>query len=160
MKPKAFLPRNGKPLHHKHQTLLTTFLWASFGQHHRRFDHTKQTVLGRNNDRFPVGSLVVSSPSRFLRALEKIHNTWFEHWLISRVPKLMHHSKWFDDERDLKIGDIILFLKHDISFKNTYQYKMVENVKYSKEEKIRKVKIKHRNDNEKTKGDVQYAKNW
>ena len=37
---------------------------------------------------------------------------------------------------------------------------MVENVKYSKEEKIRKVKIKHRNDNEKTKGDVQYAKNW
>ena len=70
----------------------------------------------------------------------------------------MHHSQWFDDERDLKIGDTILFLKHDISFKNTYQYKMVENVKYSKEEKIRKVKIKHRNDNEKTKGDVQYAK--
>ena len=67
----------------------------------------------------------------------------------------MHHSKWFDDESDLKIGDII-FLKHDLSFKDNYQYEMVENIKYSKKEKIWKVIIKHRNDNETTKGDAQY----
>lgn len=54
----------------------------------------------------------------------------------------------------------MLFLKHDVSFKNTYQYGMVGNVKYSKEEKIPKVKIKHRNDNEKTNGEVQYPTHW
>lgn len=70
----------------------------------------------------------------------------------------MHHSKWFDDESDLKIGDII-FLKHDLSFKDNHQYEMVENIKYSKKEKIWKVIIKHRNDNEKTKGDAQYPPN-
>ena len=42
--------------------------------------------LGRKTDRSPVGSLVVRSAS-----------TWYEHWLISQVPKLMHHSKYFSD---------------------------------------------------------------
>ena len=114
------------------------------------------TSLGHNSDLSPVGSLVVSSA--IIPALEE--TTWFENWLISQVLNLMHHSKWFDNERDLKIRGIILFLKHCTSFKNTCQYGSVENVKYNREENIRRVKMKHRNDNEKTKGDVQYPKNW
>lgn len=65
---------------------------------------------------------------------KEISQTWFESWLTSHIPKLMHHQKQFDNEKDMKIGDIILFLKHDGSFKNTYQYGMTENVTYSKDE--------------------------
>ena len=45
--------------------------------------------------------------------------------------------------------DIILFLKHEGSFKNMYQYEMVEKVDYPKDENIPKVTITYRNDNEK-----------
>lgn len=83
--------------------------------------------LEHNNDHSSVGSLeVVSSLNRLLREHKEIFNCWFENWLISHVPKLMHHSKWIDDERDVKIGDI----------------KLIESDQYPKDEKIRKVNVK------------------
>ena len=38
----------------------------------------------------------------------------------------MHHSKWIDNERDVKIGDM----------------KLIESDQYPKDEKIRKVNVK------------------
>ena len=70
--------------------------------------------LGRNNDRSPVGSLhVTNNPSKFIKENKLIFETWFETWLTSYVPTLMYHPKWFKNDRNLMIGDIVLFLKHD-----------------------------------------------
>ena len=60
----------------------------------------------------------------------------------------MDHPKWFDSDKDLEKGDIILFLKHENSLSNQYQYGMVENVHKSIDGKVRSVDVKYRNHNE------------
>ena len=105
--------------------------------------------LGRNNDRSPTGPLTVSNnPKTFLKCNEEIFNTWFENWLVTHVPKLMHQPKWYDNDRDVKVGDIILFLKNEGALKNTYQYGVIKGIERSQDERIRKVIITYRNHNE------------
>ena len=52
--------------------------------------------LGRNNDCSPAATMgVTGNPDRMLKENRKIFNSWFEVWLISHVPRLMNHPKWF-----------------------------------------------------------------
>ena len=82
--------------------------------------------LRRNNDRSPIGPMMVTNnPEKFLFTNEKLFNTWFECWLISHVPKLMHHPKWFQTDRDVKVGDVVLFSKQENQLSSTYQYGMI-----------------------------------
>ena len=105
--------------------------------------------LGRNNDRSPVGALKISNDcSKILQANKSIFDTWFESWLISYVPKLMSHPKWFVDDKHLKQGDIVLFLKNEKELSNTYQYGMVESINTGADGKVRSVTVKFRNHNE------------
>ena len=105
--------------------------------------------LGRNNERSPLGPLTVTSqPDKFIKCNTDIFNAWFEGWLISCVPKLMHQPKWFKTDYDLKEGDIILFLKQEASLIGNYQYGMVESVERGRDNKIRTVKVKYHNHNE------------
>ena len=55
--------------------------------------------------------MVTNNPEKFLFINEKLFNTWFECWLISHVPKLMHHPKWFQTDRDVKVGECYLIFK-------------------------------------------------
>ena len=91
---------------------------------------------------------VSNNPSNFFEANKLIFNTWFESWLISYVPKLMDHPKWFDNDKDLKKGDVVLFLKSEKELNNDYQYGMVDAVHLGVDGKIRSVEIKYRNHNE------------
>ena len=105
--------------------------------------------LGRNNERSPISPMEVTD--KFQKIIEenrKIFNIWFESWLISHVPKLMHQPKWFQSDRDLKICDIVLFTKKDGTLQSTYHYGMVNEIHPSKDGVIRKVVIKYRNENE------------
>ena len=105
--------------------------------------------LGRNNDRSPTGPLTVSNnPKIFLKSNEEIFNAWFENWLITHVPKLMHQPKWWDNEREIKEDDIVLFLKNEGALKNTYQYGKIKAIERSQDKRIRKVIITYRNHNE------------
>ena len=105
--------------------------------------------LGRNNERSPVGHLSIpSSFDKTLKANVKIFNSWFENWLVVHVPKLMHHPKWFKSDFHIKVGDIVLFLKHESSLSNVYQYGMVIDTEQSRDGLIRKVKLKYKNHNE------------
>ena len=105
--------------------------------------------LGRNNDRSPLGPLVVTCrPAKFIECNTNIFNTWFESWLISCVPKLMYQPKWFRTDSDLKQGDIILFLKQEAGLAGNYQYGMVESIERGRDNKIRTVNVKYHNHNE------------
>ena len=96
-----------------------------------------------------MGPLTVSNnPKTFLKCNEEIFNAWFENWLITHVPKLMHQPKWFDNERDVKEGDVILFLKNDGALKSTYQFGKIKEIERSQDNRIRKVTITYRNHNE------------
>ena len=56
--------------------------------------------LGRNNDRSPVSPMnVTGSTQKIIEENKKIFNSWFETWLTSHVPKLMHQPKWFQSDR-------------------------------------------------------------
>ena len=108
-------------------------------------------LLGRNNDRSPAGKMVVTSdPLRIIKANPNVFDSWFEVWLLSHVPKLTKQPKWFKSDKDIKKGDIVLFLKNESKLLSSYQYGIVEYVYESRDYKIRKCEIKYRNHNEDT----------
>ena len=60
----------------------------------------------------------------------------------------MHQPKWFDNERDLNEGDVILFLKNDGALKGTYQFGKIKKIERSQDNRIQKVIITYTNHNE------------
>ena len=80
-------------------------------------------ILGRNNERCPTGNFdVTNDPRKIILANSDIFKTWFECWLISYVPTLIKQPKWFNSDRDIKLGDVIIFLKRSKEFEKQYQY--------------------------------------
>ena len=107
--------------------------------------------LGRNNDRSPVGKMIITSkPDKILLENSRIFNAWFENWLQNHVPKLMDQPKWFTTD-EINKGDIVLFLKNESKLSNTYQFGIVDNVQPTGSDGIvRKVDVKYQNSNENT----------
>ena len=107
-------------------------------------------LLGRNNDRCPVGSMSTEPDfDKLIAENEAIFLSWFENWLLSHVPKLMEQPKWFKSDQDLQVGDIVLFLKEESKAISTkYQYGIIDSVDTGRDGKVRKVKVRYRNHNE------------
>ena len=109
-------------------------------------------LLGRNNDRSPTGTLsVVDDFSKMLYSNAKIFKAWFKAWLISYVPQLIQLTKWFKSDEQLKVGDVVLFLKSDKAFETQYQYGLVKHVYQSRDGFVRKAEIEYQNHQEKVK---------
>ena len=106
--------------------------------------------LGRNNERSPIGPLnVTSKPDAFIETNIRIFKSWFEHWLISCVPHLIHQPKWFRTDYDMSKGDVVLFVKDEGKLVGSYQYGMVESVETNKDDgKIRTVEVRYQNHHE------------
>ena len=92
--------------------------------------------------------MVTNNPEKFLFTNEKLFNTWFECWLISHVPKLMHYPKWFQTDRDIKVGDVVLFSKQESQLSSSYQYGMISDLSRSSDDKICKATVRYRNSTE------------
>ena len=60
----------------------------------------------------------------------------------------MDQPKWFQSNRDIKICDVVLFIKKDGPLVNTYLYGMKHQLERSKDDLIRKVAVKYHNHNE------------
>ena len=96
-----------------------------------------------------MGPLTVSNnPKTVLKCNEEIFSTCFKNWIITHVSKLMHQPKWFDNERDVNEGDLILFLKNDGALKGTYQFGKIKKIERSQDNRIQKVIITYTNHNE------------
>ena len=105
--------------------------------------------LGRNNNRSPVAPMhVTSDPSKFFQENSSIFDCWFECWLTSHVPQLMHHPKWFHTEYHLKAGDVVLFLKKEGVLCETYQFGIVDTVEVSRDQVVRAANVRYRNHEE------------
>jgi hypothetical protein len=106
-------------------------------------------MLGRNNDRSPTVPLqLTTNLAKILKQNLQIFTTWFETWLITHVPKLMDQPKWFKNDRDINIGDIVLFTKKESPISNQYQFGIIHSIEMSADKKIRKVNIRYRNHGE------------
>ena len=73
---------------------------------------------------------------------------WWESWLTSAVPKLVPQPKWFKNDEDIKVGDIVLFNRSEGSFAGEYKYAVVDEVHHGSDDRIRSVVIRYRNANE------------
>ena len=60
----------------------------------------------------------------------------------------MDQPKWFHFDRDLKEGDIVLFLKLEKELCSNYQYGIVHSIEQGRDGKVRQVQIRYRNSNE------------
>jgi len=109
-------------------------------------------LLGRNNDRCPTEPLTMSNDSdKIIRSNKKIFEAWFECWLTSHVPSLMFQPKWFNSDRDLNPGDVVLFTKQESSISSSYQYGLIKSVNRGRDDKIRNAVVEYQNPNENVK---------
>ena len=88
---------------------------------------------------------------KIIRRNGEIINAWFEYRLTSYVPKLISKPKWFKSDEDLKVGDVVLFLKKEREYAGNYQYGIVKEVEIGRDQKIRGVIVEYANHNESAK---------
>ena len=99
-------------------------------------------ILGRNNCRSPTAPLEVKNDVRkIIQSNNEIFRTWFKEWLISYVPTLVEKPKWFITERNITVGDVVLFLKSEQEFDRQYQYGIVVSTVEGRDGVIRAVKV-------------------
>ena len=60
-------------------------------------------------------------------------------------------SKWFVDEKDVSIGDVVLFLKSEQEFELSYQDGIVRSINKSSDGRVRTIEVEYQNHNEKIK---------
>jgi hypothetical protein len=102
-------------------------------------------LLGRNNDRCPVGPVMMDSYDKILEKNLQIYNSWFENWLLCHVPKLMEQPKWFRDDRHLQKGDVVLLQKQESELSSEYRYGIVDSIEIGRDGKIRGAYVRYRN---------------
>ena len=109
-------------------------------------------LLSRNNDRCPAGPVnVTERMGKIIDQNKNLYEAWFKAWLTHYVPLLMFQPKWFKSDRDLKIGDVVLFLKSDTDFDKQYQFGIISDLKVSRDGKIREVEVEYQNSSEQIK---------
>ena len=67
---------------------------------------------------------------------------------MSYVPTLVPKPKWFKNDRNVSIGDIVLFSKSEKEFEDIYQYGIVTSVHPGRDGRIRSIDIQYKNHNE------------
>ena len=109
-------------------------------------------ILGRNNNRCPNAPLLLcSNHKKMIDQNSDIFKAWFKAWIISYVPQLIERPKWHTSDREMNVGDVVLFLKSEREFDEQYQYGIVCAVHEGKDGHIRRVDVEYRNANENTK---------
>ena len=70
-------------------------------------------ILGRNNNRAPVGTNTLSGArSRLLRQMDEVNEAWWRAWESEKLADLVpRSSKWSDGQPDVEVGDIVVFLR-------------------------------------------------
>ena len=70
--------------------------------------------MGRINTRALSGPLrLPHGASEMVERVMKAYEAWFKIWSDSYIPKLLFKPKWFQDDKDLKIGDLVYFQKSE-----------------------------------------------
>ena len=60
----------------------------------------------------------------------------------------MHQTKWFKNERNLQVGDVVLFTKVESSISKSYTYGIISNVEIGADGNVRRVTVRYKNANE------------
>ena len=103
-------------------------------------------LLGRNNDRCPNSPLTFSfDHKQLIQKNANIFRAWFKAWLISYLPSLIERPKWHKTDREMQVGDVVLFLKSEREFDEQYQYGIVSATHKGQDGHVRKVDVDYKN---------------
>ena len=69
-------------------------------------------------------------------------------WSEAYIPKLLFKPKWFKDEVNLEVGDLVYFQKSESELGSTWILGMISALERSRDDLIRTVDIKYRNASE------------
>ena len=65
---------------------------------------------GRINTRALSGPMrLPNGASEMVEKVVKTYEAWYKVWAETYIPKLLFRPKWFNNESDLKIGDLVYF---------------------------------------------------
>ena len=100
--------------------------------------------LGRNNTLSPTGPLQISHDVlKIIESNNDIFKAWFRDWLISYVPTLIEKPIWYITERNITVGDVVLFLKSEQEFDRQYQYGIVVRTIENRDVAVRVVEVEY-----------------
>ena len=106
-------------------------------------------ILGRNNGRCPNAPLRISGDHKgVIDSNANIFKAWFKAWLVSYVPSLIERPKWHDIDKQVNVGDIVLFLKSVREYDEQYQYGIVRSIHTSDDGQVRRLEVEYNNHNE------------
>lgn len=109
-------------------------------------------LLGRNNNRALSGFARMSGPSRLLEQLESVERSWWEVWKEEKiVDYIPQPRKWRGNNGDVKVGDIVIFLKAESeqTFGNpVWKIGRICDLELSKDGLVRTVIIEYKNASE------------
>ena len=148
-------------------SLETCFAWISselnnlpicLGSRVDNLDHLdlitpNRLLLGRNNRRALGGFATVSSPSRLIEQMDRVYEVWWKIWksekLVDFIPQ---PNKWRKTNEQLKVGDVVIFLKSDSENRlgePIWRIARVRSVETSEDGLARSATLEYRNVNEK-----------
>ena len=64
---------------------------------------------------------------------------WFNSWLISYVPTLIEQPKWFENDSEISVGDVVLILKSEQEFDQ--KYGIIRSVNRGRDKCVRSVEM-------------------
>lgn len=144
----------------------TAFSWCSnelnnlpicIGSRYQSLDHSdlitpNRLLLGRNNRRSAAGFCKISSPSRMIKQMEQVHDSWWKVWkeekLVDFIPK---PSQWLKTGYEPQVGDVVIFLKTEgeVSLGDPiWRLGLISSTEKDRDKIVRAVLIKYRNPSE------------
>ena len=104
---------------------------------------------GRINTRALSGPMrLPHGASDMVDRVVKTYEAWYKVWSETYIPKILSRPKWFKNECDLKIGDMVYFEKAESELKSPWILGIISEIERSRDGLIRKVKINYRNASE------------
>ena len=81
------------------------------------------------------------------RSVLNVFEAWWNAWLTSAIPTLMPRPKWLVNDRDVSVGDTVIFNKGS-DILGEYKFGMVSSVTVGPDGHIRSAKIQYQNASE------------
>ena len=104
---------------------------------------------GRINSRALDGPVKLSNDSRkMLGQIQDKFEAWYKIWAEVYVPKLMAQKKWFKNDRDLAVGDLVYYKKKESELGSPWVIGRVDQIMRGRDGVIRRAIIKYRNASE------------
>ena len=104
-------------------------------------------LLGRNNERSPSGDFFVpGKPGEQLDKIKQINADFYKK-LMENIDQFIWKPKWFVQDRDVEIGDLVLFMIEEKKIASTWMLGVVDK-KISEDLKPGKWSVRYRNASE------------